>query len=293
MKWISCIFLIFFLISCKQLDTESILNTGDNKRPNKPNTELPKCDSLCPNDTKVLKGNTGFWNFLSFENFGYRGIGRCRGHAIISQKFAELSEFESGSLCNDPDSSSCLLHLKLGIAKILNFEVFKFIGFNSLYELTKHPYVKKRLIEEVRSISHRYNATQAVIADSSYDTLEISIFYEIIRRLKNNQQPYIGIKGTSVGHHALLAYDYKYDQGQEVICVRDSNLLPFESGESCRNKLFIKDSEVHYFRQEFEKHEKLVVFTLMSDEDLRVSKYIESRKNYCLNIAKTKKLCVN
>jgi len=252
MKRISSIFLFFILSACNGVDTESIIGSKQRK-PNSADRLIPKCSDLCPNSEQVLKGNSGFWNFLSFENFGYRGIGRCRGHAIVSQKFAELAEFEPGPLCRDPESSSCLLHLKLGVAKILNFEVFIFQGFSSVYELTKHPYVKERLISEVRNTSHRYNAVQADIEDDSYATSELSNFYEIIFRLKQRQQPYIGIKGTALGNHALLAYDHKFEDGIEFICVRDSNILPHEVGESCQNKLFIKDNDIYYYRESISK----------------------------------------
>ena len=238
------------------------------------------CSQTCPSDYRILQGNRTQFNFMNFKNFSYRSIGKCRGHAIVGQKLSELAYFEQSSECMKTSSNKCAQDIRAGIRSIINFKTYTFFGFPNLKEFSSNDTVKNILKSYVRATSHRYRANQASIRDLGYENAHESIFHELILRVKENQQPYIGIKGDSVGQHAIVAYDIAFREGHEVLCIRDSNIL-FEHGESCQNYLYFKNSKVRYKRFK-RKVANLFTFQLMSDEDRRVKKYISAQVERCL-----------
>ena len=70
-------------------DTQSIANLEDLINFN----QATSCKTLCPKHSIVLprlKNSEKDMGFLAFKNMGRGGIGRCRGHSILSQKFNML-----------------------------------------------------------------------------------------------------------------------------------------------------------------------------------------------------------
>jgi hypothetical protein len=269
------------MVSCGKNEIDSTKNSIviiPNKIPNKvPTTKT------CRFDTSILKGSTGNWNFLGFENFGFRGIGRCRGHAIISQKFSELASFSPAGECSISSYNfKCQREIDIGINKIINFQTHTFRGFSSLYEFSTNAYVRVKLKNIISGISHRFSAISANIRDYNPSNKQTSIFNEIILRIKENQQPYIGIKGEGIGHHAIIGYSLDYIDGSEVICIRDSNFIQRISGEVCNNYLKLELNKVYYQRNNLPLS-KLFIFALTSDEDIRVKRYIKAQYNNCQN----------
>lgn len=254
---------------------------------------LPTCEEVCPKDFRVLKGKKNDRDYLAFANFGYRGIGRCRGHAIVNQKVYELSNFKQDSKlnCNTPNlSNKCKEIISDKLFKLMKFEVQNFPGFTGLYDFSNHPEVQRILKTYIRGISHRFKASRAHIRDNSYDNINESIFNEIILRVKENQRPYIGIQGAKVGHHAVIAHTNEFIAGESVICVHDSNIIFHKEADHCHNYISIKDGNVYYKR--YEKEETILnTFLLTNDEDKRVAKYIQARHSYCMNINRAQNLC--
>ena len=71
-----------------------------------PDPQKPNCEVVCSKPLKYSSSNTGF-DYLSFPNFGYRGIGRCRGHALVMQKFSMLAEFDDTQSSCDTGLPNC------------------------------------------------------------------------------------------------------------------------------------------------------------------------------------------
>lgn len=255
--------------------------------------ELPRCEDICSNDYRSLKGKNNDRDYLAFANFGYRGVGRCRGHAIVNQKVYELTNFKNDSKldCNTKKlSQDCREIISEKLSRLMSFEVQNFPGFKNLYELSSHPEIKEMLKSYVRGISHRYKAGRGSVRDNSYPTYKESVFNEILLRVKENQRPYIGIKGESVGHHAVIAHSDDFKAGAPVICVHDSNIIFHEEADQCHNYIYMKNDSVYYKR--YRKDEtNLYTFSLTNDEDRRVTKYVQARYAHCVSSNRSEKLC--
>jgi hypothetical protein len=283
--------MLFVVVACNQGKSENqdvgvvVDNPAPNPNPDDP-VNIPLCETICDKNSSILKGNDNDLNYMSFQNFGYRGVGRCRGMAIVGQKMAELAQFDnSGESCDTKDmSKSCKENLTMAVEEVMDFKVTTIKGFASLYHFSNHPQVQLMLKSYVRGISHRYRAVRAHIEDPIYENEKINIFYEIQRRVKLNQQPYIGVKGVkALGHHALLAYENDIRDSRDIICVRDSNIIPDPNeGERCQNYIFHQNGNVYYHRLERDD-EFLTIFSLTNDEDKRVANYIQARYDYCID----------
>lgn len=257
--------------------------------------ETPKCNDICFNDYRALKGKNNNRDYLAFANFGYRGIGRCRGHAIVNQKVYELTNFKDDTLlnCNTKIlSDECKEIIADKLQRLMNGnEVQSFPGFKNLYQLSNHPQVKQILKSYVAGISHRYRAVRAQIRDmDQYDSLFEAIFYEVTYRVKENQRPYIGIQGAKVGHHAVLAHSLEYKNEGEVICVHDSNIIFHDDEDQCQNYIYLQKDSVYYKRHKQEAT-ILYTFSLTSDEDKRVEQYIQARYAHCVASNKANRRC--
>jgi hypothetical protein len=235
---------------------------------------------LCPSNFKALKGNNSPYNFLNFNNFSHRRIGKCRGHAITGQKFAELARFKNSNECLNSSSAKCDQDIRSGIKKIVSFKTHTFFGFKTLNDFSSDPKVKILLMNEIRKISHRYRAVQGEIRDRNHSSVAESIFHELKMRVKEKQQPYIAVKGDTIGHHAIIAYDISFIDGYEALCIRDSNIIFSDVGERCQNYLYISNGRARYKRVK-RPVANLYTFQLMSDEDKRVKKYITAQFNRC------------
>jgi hypothetical protein len=242
--------------------------------------EQSRCAHLCANNFTILKGNHSPFNFLNFNNFSHRRIGKCRGHAITGQKFSELARFKNSNECLNQSTPKCYKDIREGIRKIVNFKTHTFFGFKSLNDFSSNSRVKVLLMNEIRRISHRYRAVQGSIRDRNHDTEVESIFHELKMRVKEKQQPYIAVLGDTIGGHAVIAYDIAFIEGHEALCIRDSNIIFEDEGERCQNYLYISKGKARYKRIK-RQVANLSTFQLMSDEDKRVKKYIAAQFNRC------------
>lgn len=281
----------FILTSCQQNEDLKLVDLKISNPLNNPNARvIPKCADTCPKDFRILKGKNNDRDYLAFANFGHRGVGRCRGHAIVNQKVYELSNFKYDTKldCNTTKlSDECKKIVSEKINKIMNFQVQDFPGFKNLYEFSNHPQIKEMLKSYVRSIGHRYRALRAEIRDRNYENEKEAIFHEVIMRVKERQRPYIGIKGAAVGNHAVIAHEERFIDKRSVLCVHDSNIILHQYKDNCHNYLYMEDGDVYYKRHNMDST-ILYILSLTNDEDKRVAKYIEARYNYCINNTKCK-----
>lgn len=282
------VFITFLSVSCNIENTDSDSNSKKarpsvNVPTDGPVDSRPQVKPECFQDYRILKGSKNNWNYLAFKNFGHRGIGKCRGHAIVGQKFSELASFKDNGRCSmSPLTDECKAHINKGINSIINFNPYTFNGFANLYDFSSHPYVSEQLKLQVKKVSHKYSAGRANIRNFDANKIKQSIFNEIVLRIKENQQPYIGVKGENLGHHAIVGYALDYFDGHEVICIRDSNIINDTVGEECQNFLYIDEGEVYYKRFN-QIDSKLYIFSLTSDEDKRVLNYIKGQYNNCVS----------
>ncbi len=278
---------VFILISCNDgassnKSTPQVLDDGvsDNSI---------SCFDYCSDEIATsLRPEDSGYSYLSFPNFGHLGVGRCRGHALVTQKLSQLAYFSTTDGC-DLSDIKCIASYKAGINNVLNFVPHHFSGFKSIYDLSSVPELKTFLRNKVASISHRYRAGTGNITITAHDDPKLNIFYELEKRILNADLPYVGIKGILSGAHALLLYDIGTAGKYDVLCARDPNIV-LERAENCESYLYQEDGNIYYKR--FDRAPDLMTkFLLTSDEDIRSSRYVESNRLNCESIAKAKKLC--
>jgi hypothetical protein len=284
--WMSAIML---LIGCAEKDIDKIKPILDPlpqaPQDDEPSRELPLCNQYC-NDESNIRPKDNRYDFMSFVNFGYRGIGRCRGHAIITQQLSHLVHFDNTSKCND---DQCIDNALSKIKEALKYKAVTIKGFKHLYELSKVPVIEQYLKMRVRSISHKYSA-RGIEVDSRYaDSREINLFYYIKDQVLSGHESYVAVKGVNIGHHALLAYDHDQNHFGEVLCVKDSNYIP-KNGLECKSFFFIQNGSIYYKRADLEPR-LLFIFNVMTDDLLREQKYLDRLKQYCFETATAKGLC--
>lgn len=245
--------------------------------------ELPSTLVVCYEDSRALPSYKNNKNYLAFENFGHNGIGRCRGHAIVSQTMEMLSKFEphKSHPCLGQDATTCYSTLYKLITEIMSGNIRSVGGFDSLYAFSQDPTALRILRMKVASISHRYSATDSDLESYEHGSRNANIYHDIIRRLKLHHRPYVGIQGKyRIGNHAVIAYEVRSSR----ICVRDPNIVikgsPFED---CQNYFYLKDDEVFYHQATHGTDEELLTASLQTDEDSRVNKYIRQHYLLCLS----------
>lgn len=273
---------LFSLFSCEE-DNKANINSSFEQR-----EELTSCSQYCKANGENFKPVDTGYNYLSFQNFGYRGIGRCRGHAIVTQKMSQLAYFSIGTDCDLKDEL-CLNSYKEGIQKIMNFTPYHFKGFHNLYELSQIPELQRYLKGIVAGVSNRYQAGRAIISIDRYEDEKLNTFYELERRVYAGEIPYIGVKGKLTGAHALLVYDTKSIDGRDVLCARDPNIV-LGNAENCDSYFYHEQNSIFYKRLDRDA-DLMYKFSLTSDEDLRSKKYKDANKRYCIAMAKAKRLC--
>lgn len=274
----SVLFFLFVFYSCENKKIDLITTS----RPDSERQKVSYCHEVCPNTTDVLKRDFYQRDVLAFKNFSYKGIGQCRGMVIVEQKLGQLAFFDkSEKKCNFiPMSKSCFEEVKKSLALIKQFKVTSIKGFRDLYEFSSHPRVKEMLKSWVRYIPHKYYAVLGSIRDKSYSSQNLNVFFELVKRGLEGQRSYIALKGYSknLSDHAVLLKEVSTFNGKKVICVEDSNI---RSTDECSNYIFEEENRVYYAR-EYRKVEYLSYIKVLSDEDHRQEKYIESRYNYCV-----------
>lgn len=245
--------------------------------------EEPHTRESCSSDFRALPLYKNTKNYLSFENFGSRGVGRCRGHAIVSQKMEMLAKFKKNEPhpCVGLDDTTCYREIYQIVGDVLDGNIKKIGGFDSLYEFSQHPFALKILRSKVASISHRYSASDAILESYDHASSNLNVYYDVIRRLKMRHRPYVGIQGKHrIGNHAVLAYKTRFNR----ICVRDPNIVIRENVyENCQNYFYLKGREVLYHQTTSGSDEELLIVSLQSDEDERVQEYIEQHYKDCVS----------
>lgn len=283
--------MLTLIVGCGQKDIQKIkpiINPIPHDRSQNdevPRRELPLCNSYCE-DKNNLISNWDKYDYLSFTNFGFRGIGRCRGHAIITQQLSQLIHFDYSTKCL---GGSCVDDALEKIKMALNFKAVTIKGFESLYELSSKPRIETYLKMRIRSISHKYSARGIEVDERYSDRREINLFYYVKDQVVLGHRPYIAIKGINIGHHALLAYEHSQNHYGEVLCVKDSNYIPI-NGLECKSFLFIKDEAIYYKRADLEPR-MLFIFNVMTDDLIREQKYLKTQRNYCFANAHKNGLC--
>lgn len=292
MKAIWMLFFMALAAACGNSKGQSGASGDENGR--KPAGKLPSCSRLCPENEKVLPGRPGRFSYLSFENFGWRGVGRCRGHVIVSQKMTLLAKFVPGSLECEREvlSDECVLKASEAIDDILNYKARTISGFKNLLSFSSRPEIKTMLKNAVKNVSHRYRAVKGHIEDEGYQTEELNVFHEVKRRVLLNHLPYVAIYGDNVGHHALMAYSASVKGGRAVLCARDPNVVESsKEGEACQNFLFHDADGNVFYQKGGQAPERLYEFSIFSDEDRRVERYISARRALCVEEAKMAGKC--
>ena len=295
MRLFFVIFFISVLVGCNQVEKAAVkpiisITDDTNRLPSKPQTKLPSCKTYCSEDQNILNHDQSGFSYLSFVNFGYRGIGRCRGHALVMQKMSILARYQRDGGCDLKDNN-CIETIKEGIQKVMNFETHTFKGFNNLLDLSSVPELKQQLWNIVANTSHRYSARPVPI-DEAKATTSIrarSVFTELKKRTLMGQLPYVGVKGAATGAHALLTYEVSFVGAKEVLCARDPN-VSHGRAEACESYFYQEDGKVYYQRFD-RKPDYMSMFEIFTDEDLRLEKYVASLQKSCLDHGASEGLC--
>jgi hypothetical protein len=216
-------------------------------------------------------------DFLSFPNFGYRGVGRCRGHALLTQKLLLLLRFEpeQPTLWNcESEPELCRQEVRAILDAVDESKAVVVPGFRSLAEFSAHPVVEPILRGRIIAYGSRYSATRLELPGE--ESRSVLVMREAIRRVRLHQIPYLALKGVEVGSHGVLAYDEAIKEGKPVLCVRDPNIVPAQGREECDNYFIEDEGRVRYVR--FARPEDVVGVELTDDEDTRSRNY---RRTLC------------
>lgn len=253
-----------------------------------PEPEKPRCESLCKNAMGQRQVSSGF-DYLSFPNFGYRGIGRCRGHALVMQRFSMLANFNDTRPACDTAVESCWQNIKVKIDKVLDYKVASFNGYSDLFDFSSNKRVRAYLWSKVALTPHRYRAVNAKISVTRFQNPHMNVFFELKKRVEIGQLPYVGVTGPLTGSHALLIYDVVETVNRPYLCARDPNIV-LGYAENCEHKIFFEDNKIYYQRYD-RTPDALSFFKLTSDEDRRVESYKTALKRSCIQKSRRQNLC--
>jgi hypothetical protein len=239
----------------------------------------------CKMDYTVLPTYSNAKNFLAFANFGYRGIGRCRGHSIVTQKMEMLVRWNSRAPhpCDSLSETSCYDQLQELISEVLKGNIKEIGGFDSLYSFSQDPIARQILWWKVARTSNRFSSVEAPVKDDSFPNKTLAYFHEAAQRTSKRQRPYLAIEGRyRLGAHALLAYKLQTRGKHPVICIRDPNVvLPEPATEDCQNFIYVQDDTVYYHQMGYARDEELKYLSIQTDEDNRVQDYIRLHFHAC------------
>jgi hypothetical protein len=247
--------------------------------------EAKSCEKVCFKNYQVLPENHSPEAYLSFPTPSYLGAGRCRGHAIVTQQFTMLGRFGAGDnpeKCGPKKMNySCLNFYKGIIEDITSGKKVRDIpGFRSLLEFSFNPQIKRLLYQKVISYSYRFSAGMGSVEKKVSDKNQ-NVFYEIFKRAKNNQRPYLGIKGVGLGDHAVLVSKAAFINGKQVLCVSDPNERDYETYDNrvCDNHIKLEGGGAIYVSGG--KSRYLTKFNIFSDEDDRTVDYVNAWNERC------------
>lgn len=274
----------FLPLSCEQHN--SALDISNNNPPinkvivKKKGSKISK--KSCQGD-RLLKLKTqlddGF-SYLAFPNFGRFGIGRCRGHALLTQKLSILATFKTGPIC-DLRELECFSEVRKGVGKILNYQTHTFVGHKNLWEFSSEPNIKKYLRAIVAGTSHRFRSRSAKISVKKFSTPQANMYGEVQKRLIQGHLPYVALSGLQTGAHAVLIYGESVAENKNVLCARDPNFVG-TLAESCENYLYMDEDHKIFFKREEKTPDLMQTFLLTGDEEVRVSKYKKALSRKCL-----------
>jgi hypothetical protein len=227
------------------------------------------CEVLCPKDFKIFdRPHDGDLdspeNSLSFTNGdksffkkdkNYTGF--CWGHAVVTQRFNRLANFNISSpkkFISVGESSQRLHEYKLIIAKLNNNEPVDIPGFKNLKEFSSDPEVKELLEDSVKEIwAQNAMSVQglSMLTGSAPESEEYNkkLFDDLEFRLKHNQSPVIVFNkmgDATFAHVVLVSGSGAFSSGERYICIRDNAALP-EQSSNCQNLMIItKDGTITY-----------------------------------------------
>ncbi|MAZ48057.1 MAG: hypothetical protein CME65_05820 [Halobacteriovoraceae bacterium] len=253
-----------------------------------PEPVKPSCEVLCTNPLKQLPESNGF-DYLSFPNFGYRGIGRCRGHALVMQRFSLLAKFDNSVSACDTSNEFCWLKIKSKIDRILSYQAATINGYSDLFEFSSDKRVRAYLWSIVAGTSHRYRAVDAKISVRRFENPHMNIFFELKKRVELGQLPYVGVVGAQTGSHALIVYSVENSRLRPYLCARDPNIV-LGVAENCDHKIYFEDNRIYYQRYD-RSPDALSFFRITSDEDQRVLRYKTALKARCMQTSREQRLC--
>ncbi len=270
-------FLLVVLLSCGRPAPEGAKATGASPPLEEGTPPPPR--SLCEQGKLPTPAGDGY---LSFPNFGFRGVGRCRAHAILTQQFLYLARFrpERGDEweCRGAPSERCALKVREALLRLERYETISVPGFANLAEFSRAPRVAALLRGHIINRPTRYSARP--LGMSGAGPRRALIWQELQRRTELGHHPYIAIDGALTGDHGVLVQGARDIAGEEVLCVRDPNVVPRAAVDPCENFFLLEDSGVRYFRSG--RDLGLVTIELMSDEEDRARRY---RRALCGTLA--------
>jgi len=245
------------------------------------------CVNECKNNFEILKKpEDRHVGFLAFPIPGYLGVGRCRGHALVTQKFNMLGNFNSGANkenCGPNNMSSvCMNIYRQAIRDITEGnKVTNIPGFKSLVEFSANRNIYPILYNKVIGYSSSYSAGHAYV-DQTTGSRPSDVFNELWKRSKNRQMPYVGIRGGEISDHAILISSVKMINDQRVLCVSDPNKRSYNplAPDNCQNYIYDKGGSMRYVTGSRER--SLSKFNLLADEDFRTDKYVTARNEECM-----------
>lgn len=261
MKWA----LLLLLVSCGAKNSST-------STPNTPQIDpaLPQAQVCAPGALPAARARDE--DYLSFPNFGYQDIGRCRGHALLTQKLLLLMRFNpraSERLDCDTDVVNCKARVRKLLDQVEKNNIVVVPGFSTLAEFSEHPAIRAVLKARIISYGHTYSANSVPLPGT--DSRSILVFKEATRRVLLHQLPYLALNGVEVGDHGVLAYRIDSKRGVPVLCIRDPNIVPAQGQEECDNYMYLDAGRVRYVR--INRPEDTVRMELFNDEDRRFSSY--------------------
>ena len=246
------------------------------------------CTKDCPSNSSILDNTPPKQNYLAFSNLTSWGIGRCRGHSIVTQQFNALAiwdkEGKHASDCGPLNMSKiCKAYYKQIIKDIIKFKVASIPGFKNLYEFSSHPDIAPMLKDHVKAVPHTYYSNGGYLSTRTGNN-HLDIFLELKHRIKNSQEPSIAIKSSEISDHAITAYDIKSIGDKDYICIRDPNVMPSPRGTdiACDTYLHYENGKVLYKTSVPKGEHKLTKLILAQEEDWRTVKYVDARRKYCI-----------
>lgn len=270
MDWRVLLVCLILLTSCNDEGNPAVTDLDEDIEREGTSPGAPLCSRGA-----LPKGIVRDQDFLNFPNFGYRGIGRCRGHALLSQRLLYFMRFEPESLREwdcELDALDCQAKLRAKLDSIYKNQIVKIHGYKNLQELSSELALRSVLRSEIISTPHRYSATPILLNPSL--PRQPALFKEMKRRVRLNHLTYVALKGEEVGAHGVLIYKLL---GANRLCVRDPNIIPEQGVEDCQSFFTLEGDAIFYTRAQ--RGVSRIMAEIFSDEEVRLNSF---RQSLCL-----------